>query len=95
MNFSPFSFLLRGKDTLCQAVTQCLRLWMKPNNHDPVLNVAMDLTRNNPELLLENMLLRQQLIKLKRQAKRPVLTWRDRTLFPMWQASCHIGNRHS
>jgi len=41
----------------------------------------MDLTRTKSELLLENMLLRQQLIVLKRQAKRPALTWRDRTLF--------------
>jgi putative transposase len=41
----------------------------------------MDLTRTKSELLLENILLRQQLIVLKRQAKRPTLTWRDRTLF--------------
>jgi len=41
----------------------------------------MDLTRTKSELLLENMLLRQPLIVLKRQAKRPALTWRDRTLF--------------
>lgn len=31
--------------------------------------------------MLENMLLRQQLIVLKRQVKRTTLTWRDRTLF--------------
>jgi hypothetical protein len=41
----------------------------------------MDLTRIKSELLLENMRLRQQLIVLKRQAKRPTLTWRDRILF--------------
>ena len=41
----------------------------------------MDLTRSKPELMLENMLLRQQLIVLKRQVKRPALSWRDRTLF--------------
>ena len=41
----------------------------------------MDLTRSRPELILENMLLRQQLIMLKRQAKRLALTWRDRMLF--------------
>jgi len=81
MNLSPFSLLLRGKDTLCQAVKQCLRLWMKPANHDLVLNAAMDLTRSKPELILENLLLRQQLIVLKRQVRRPALTWRDRTLF--------------
>ena len=41
----------------------------------------MDLTRSKPELVLENMLLRQLLIVLKRQVKRPALTRRDRTLF--------------
>jgi putative transposase len=41
----------------------------------------MDLTRSKGELILENMLLRQQLIVLKRQVKRPALSWRDRTLF--------------
>jgi transposase InsO family protein len=54
---------------------------MKPASHDLVLKAAVDLTRSKPELVLENMLLRQQLIVLKRQAKRPALTWRDRTLF--------------
>jgi hypothetical protein len=36
-----------------------------------------DLTRSRAELALENMLLRQQLIVLKRQMKRPKLTWRE------------------
>jgi hypothetical protein len=45
------------------------------------LSEATDLTRSKPELMLENMLLRQQLIVLKRQVKRPALSWRDRTLF--------------
>jgi hypothetical protein len=54
---------------------------LRPDNHHLVLNSALDLTRSKSELLLENMLLRQQLIVLKRQAKRPALTWRDRTLF--------------
>jgi hypothetical protein len=49
--------------------------------YDPVLNAAMVLTRTKSELLLENMFLRQQLIVLKRQTKRPALTWRDRPLF--------------
>lgn len=81
MNFPLFSLVLRGNDTLWQAVKQCIRLWMKPDNHDLVLNAAIDLTRSKPELILENMLLRQQLIVLKRQGKRPALSWRDRMLF--------------
>ena len=41
----------------------------------------MDLTRSKSELMLENALLRQQLIVLQRQVKRPALTCRDRALF--------------
>lgn len=40
----------------------------------------MDLTRSKSELVLGNALLRQQLIVLQRQTKRPALTWRDRTV---------------
>jgi hypothetical protein len=45
-----------------------------------VINAALDLTRSKSELVLENALLRQQLIVLQRQTKRPKLTWRDRSL---------------
>jgi len=81
MNSSPLSFVWQSIESVCQAAKQRLGWWTKPDNHDPVLNAAMDLTRTKSELLLENMLLRQQLIVLKRQAKRPTLTWRDRALF--------------
>ncbi len=66
---------------LCQAVKHLLRRWTKPNNDALVLHAALDLTRSRTELVLENALLRQQLIVLKRQVKRPALTWRDQALF--------------
>ena len=81
MSFSPLPSCECSIDSLCQSAKQRLRQWTKPDNHALVLNAAMDLTRSKPELVLENMLLRQQLIVLKRQVKRPALTWRDRTLF--------------
>jgi len=81
MSPSPFSFVRNGMNSLCQSAKQRLRQWMKPASHDLVLNAAVDLMRSKPELVLENTLLRQQLILLKRKAKRPALTWRDRTLF--------------
>jgi putative transposase len=97
MNFPLFSFVLRGNDTLWQAVKQCIRVWMKPDNHDLVLNAPIDLTRSQPELILENMLLRQQLIVLKWQVKRPAPSWRDRMLFvllasklPTWKQALVI-----
>jgi hypothetical protein len=75
------NFLPQSVHALCQAVKQLLRRWTKPNNDALVLNAALDLTRSKTELMLENALLRQQLIVLKRQAKRPALSWRDRALF--------------
>jgi hypothetical protein len=46
-----------------------------------VVNAAMNLKRSKQELVLGNMLLRQQLTVLKRMVERPVLSWHDRTLF--------------
>ncbi len=67
--------------SLWQAVSRRFRQWTKPINGTPVPDAVLDLTRSKPELVLENALLRQQLIVLKRQIKRPKLTWRDRALF--------------
>jgi len=75
------NFLRQSVHALCQAVKQLLRRWTKPINDALLLNAAVDLTRSKTELMLENALLRQQLIVLQRQEKRPVLTWRDRALF--------------
>jgi hypothetical protein len=38
--------------------------WAKPDNHTLALSAALDLTRSKSELILENALLRQQLIVL-------------------------------
>ncbi len=74
------NFLRQIAHSLSQAVIQRLRQWTKPDNHTLALNAALDLTRSKSELILENALLRQQLIILQRQTKRPKLTWRDRSL---------------
>ena len=82
MNLSSLFGLVRQiLGSLCQILLQPLRRWTKPDNHAPIPNAALDLTRSKSELMLENALLRQQLIVLQRQTKRPTLTWRDRTLF--------------
>ena len=59
--------------------------------------MALDLTRSKTQLVLENVLLRQQLIVLQRQVKRPALTWQDRTLLvliasklPSWWSALMI-----
>lgn len=74
------NFLRQIAHILSQAVIQRLRQWTRPDNHTLVINAALDLTRSKSELVLENALLRQQLIVLQRQIKRPKLTWKDRSL---------------
>jgi hypothetical protein len=90
MNLPLFSLVHDYLPSLVQAVKRHLCQWTRPDNHDLVLHTALDLTRSKPELLLENMLLRQQLIVLKRQAKRPALTWDDLTSpRPAYLRTCH------
>ena len=85
------NFLRQSVHALCQAVQHFLRRWTKPSNDALVSNAAVDLTRSKTELVLENALLRQQLIVLKRQAKRPALSWRDRgAVCPPGQQVAHL-----
>ncbi len=55
-----------------------LRRWTKPDAHDMISGAVADAMRSKTELMLENALLRQQLIVLQRQVKRPQLRWRER-----------------
>lgn len=52
--------------------------WTRLPQSSVALGVALDLTRSNAELLLENALLRQQLVILERQVRKRRLTRRDR-----------------
>jgi putative transposase len=54
--------------------------WMRPPTTFLVLGTFADLTRSKAELLAENAWLRQQLIILRRQMKRPVYRKTDRVL---------------
>ena len=54
--------------------------WTKPLTSSLPLGTLADLVRSKSELMAENALLRQQLITLKRQVKRPACTKRDRIL---------------
>ena len=47
---------------------------MKPAVSVLIIGTLLDLTRSRTDLVIENALLRQQLIILKRQIKRPQLT---------------------
>jgi transposase InsO family protein len=54
--------------------------WTKPNTTSLMLGTLTDLARGKSELVAENALLRQQLIILRRQVKRPACTKTDRML---------------
>ena len=57
---------------------QYLKQWTKPVSATLVTGALSDLTRSRADLIAENVMLRQQLIVLKRQVKRPQLTNFDR-----------------
>lgn len=97
MDFNLPSVLRRSLDSVSHAVKQRLRRWTKPDKQSLALNAVLDPTRSKSELVLENALLRQQLIVLQRHEKRPALTWRDRALFvliasklPSWNTALTI-----
>ncbi|MFL5701380.1 MAG: helix-turn-helix domain-containing protein [Ktedonobacteraceae bacterium] len=54
--------------------------WTKPLSISLPLGTLTDLGKSKPELIAENALLRQQLIILSRQVKRPACNKADRTL---------------
>jgi hypothetical protein len=68
----------RGVKAIGSRVIDWLREWTRPDNHGLVGGVVADATRSNAELMLENALLRQQLIVVSRQVKRPQMSWRER-----------------
>jgi putative transposase len=54
--------------------------WMKPLTPSLALGTLADLGKSKPQLIAENAFLRQQLIILSRQVKRPVSRKADRML---------------
>jgi putative transposase len=70
----------RLKNSCWHALSSHFTRWTKPLRASLPLATLTDLGRSNVELLAENALLRQQLIILKRQVKRPAFTRTDRIL---------------
>jgi hypothetical protein len=63
---------------LSLSTNKIIRRWSKPATRLLALGTLADLTRSRTDLLVENAILRQQLISLNRQAQRPRLTNNDR-----------------
>jgi len=66
------------ENQLIRKVEERFKHWTKPNTESLVGGMLTDMTRKGEELIAENALLRQQVIILQRQVKRPQLTLRDR-----------------
>lgn len=85
-----FAFLLKP---LARLVKRCVAFiqeqvntWTMPASSGPVVGALSDLVRTKPELVAENALLRQQLIVLQRQVKRPRFSRWDRLVL-LWLAN--------
>ena len=66
--------------TAVRVVQERFRSWTKPPSTSLTLGSIHDLARSKSQLVIENALLRQQLIVLNRSVKRPALTRADRAL---------------
>ena len=78
-------------------VGQLIKQWTRPLVSRLLLGSLADMTRSRADLVAENALLRQQLIILRRQVKRPQLTQPDRTCLVLlarctrfWKQALHI-----
>src|SRR4030043_2329096 len=76
---------------------QILKRWTKPIANPVIVGTLSDLRRNRRDLVMENAILRQQLIVLTRQIKRPQLTRGDRLglvflarFTKFWNQALHI-----
>jgi hypothetical protein len=81
----------------CNNLGSQIKQWIKPTTAMLVAASLTDMTRSKADLIAENAMLRQQLIVLKRQVKRPQLNNGDRFRLVLlarctqfWQQALHI-----
>src|SRR6266498_1915153 len=74
-----------------------IKSWIKPATPVLIIDLLSCLTHSRTDLIVENVLLRQQLIILKRQVKRPQLSNPDRIRLVLlshftkfWKQTLHI-----
>ena len=92
-----FSVIWNACKNLINRVKETIKNITKPATVSLVADTVTDITRTRRELVIENALLRQQLIILKRQIKRPQLTNGDRLrllflsrLTQFWDKALHL-----
>ena len=74
------TFMKRLTGVCLQSLHHRFVAWGKPDTTSLLLGTLIDLSRSKSQLVAENALLRQQLIILRRQVKRPACTKTDRVL---------------
>jgi putative transposase len=70
-------------------VQQRVLRWTRPTNRSRLVGTLNDLARTKADLIAENALLRQQLIILSRQVKRPACSKTDRILLVLLARATH------
>ena len=92
-----FSSIWNVCKSIFNRVKDTFKKWTRPATVTLAVGAVSDMTRNRQDLLVENAILRQQLIVLKRSVKRPQFTTGDRTrltllarLINLWQSDLHI-----
>ena len=76
-----FLLFIKHMTSMClQSLQHRFVDWTKPSTPALLLGTVADLARSKSELVAENALLRQQLLILRRQVKRPACTKTDRML---------------
>ena len=82
---------------VAQTIVKRVKQITRPANGSRTSNLVIDIARSKHDLLIENALLRLQLIVLKRRQKRPQLSNWDRIklicparLTPNWKDALHI-----
>ena len=81
--------LWRLKNSCLDALSSRITHWTKPLGTSLPLATLTDLSKSKSQLIEENALLRQQLIILKRQVKRPPITGTDRILLVLLARLVH------
>ena len=89
--------MLNAIRRIWKVIKQFLKQHSKPTTKAIVIGSLSDLERRRRDLIIENAMLRQQLLVLRRQVKRPKLTQGDRLrlvllarLTKLWQQALHI-----
>jgi putative transposase len=73
-----FKNIIRSIKRIVTNIKNRIKQWSRPTTIKLAAEALADLKRSRKDLIAENALIRQQLIVLKRQVKRPQLTPGDR-----------------